>query len=253
MRLSALIITKNEESNIGACLESVSWTDEIVVVDAFSDDATVEICKRYTDKVYLRQWDDYSSQKNFGHSKCRHDWILSIDGDERVSPALAEEIKQTIASKEYSAYRIRIRDYVCGKWIEHGGWPLQRHIRLYQKDRARWERKIHEKVVVDGAVGMLSNPLLHFSHPSIARFIGKMNTYTDVRAREWYEQGVRKSWARVILSSMRVFWRRYIRFQGFRDGSHGFVLAVLMAMYQFLERAKLWELWYKDAHGIPDD
>jgi glycosyltransferase involved in cell wall biosynthesis len=233
--LSALIITRNEQEHIRACLDSVKWADEIVVVDSFSTDGTVEICKSYTEKVYQREWENYSSQKNFGHSKCHYDWVLSIDADERATSALQNEITEAIQFTEFVAYRIYIRDYMFGKWIQHG-----------------WEAVIHEEVAVEGAVGILSRPLLHYSHTSIAKFVKKTNLYSDLEAKRWYQQGIRKNWAIIILSSIRVFLIEYIQYQGFRDRGHGLVLAILLGIYHFLARAKLWELWYKHDHGISE-
>ncbi|MFN8489838.1 MAG: glycosyltransferase family 2 protein [Caldilineaceae bacterium] len=250
MSLAALIITKDEAQNIQECIESICWVDEIVIVDAFSNDATVEIARQYTDKIYQHQWEGYSAQKNFGHSQCQSEWILSIDADERVTLDLRKEIQTIVQSADHAAYRIFIRDYMFGKWIEYGSWPKQCHIRLYQKNAAMWKAAVHEKIIIQGSVGVLSNPLLHYSHLTIAKFIMKMNMYTDIEAQQWYEQGIRKNWTIIVLSSIRKFWFEYIQQQGFRDKGHGLVLAVLMSTYHFLARVKLWELWYKHDHGI---
>jgi Glycosyl transferase family 2 len=252
MKLSVLIITKNEEKNLLDCLESIKWADEIVVVDSFSTDRTIEICREYTSKVFQHEWKGYSDQKNYGATLATCDWILSMDADERVTPALQNEITEAIQSAEFVAHRIYIRDYMFGKWVEHGGWPRQCHIRLYKRDCARWEAVVHEAVVVKGAVGILSKPLLHYSHTSIAKFVKKMNLYTDIEAKRWYQQGIRKNWAIIILSSIRAFLKEYIQYQGFRDGGHGLVLAIVLGMYHFLARAKLWEMWYRHDHGITE-
>lgn len=248
MELSVLIIARNEEENIGDCLESVRFAGEIVVIDAFSNDRTVEVCRKYTDKVFQRIWDNYSSQKNFGHTHCHYDWILSIDADERITPELRAAIDQAILHDDAVAYRIPIRDFMFGRWIEHGSWPQQHHIRLYRKTHAHWESIVHEKLVVDGSIGMLAHPLLHFSHTSISKFIYKLNLYTDTEAEQWYRQGIRKSWPIIIFSSLRIFWLQYFYYQGWRDQGHGFILAVLMSVYHFVARVKLWELWYKHDH-----
>jgi len=250
MDLSVLIITKNEEKNIRACLESVKWANEIVIIDSYSQDATLTICKEYTDKIILQEWQGYSAQKNIGHAHCKNNWILSIDADERVSPTLHEEIEHVIKSNQFSAYRIFIRDYMFGKWIEYGSWPQQCHIRLYHKNAAAWQSAVHEKLVIQGDVGILTSPLLHYSHLTINKFMMKMNTYTDIEARRWYEEGIRKNWSIIIFSSIRIFCLEYIQRQGFRDKGHGFVLAILMSVYHFLARIKLWELWYKHDRGI---
>jgi glycosyltransferase involved in cell wall biosynthesis len=253
MKISALVITKNEEKNISACLATLSWLDEIIVVDSFSYDSTVNICRKYTGKVYQRAWDNYSSQKNYGHQFCSNDWILSIDADERVSSELAAEIQHVISNGQYDGYHIFIRDYMFGKWVEYGSWPQQSPIRLYRKSVAHWDSTVHEKIKITGNVSTLKNPLLHMSHTSISKFISKMNTYTDIEARNWFKNGVKKSWPLIILSSLRVFFVQYISYQGFRDKGHGFVLAVLLSVYHFVARVKLWELWYKHERNIKDD
>jgi len=250
MGLSVVIITKNEENDIEGCLESIKWANEIVVVDAFSEDATCEICRRYTDKVYQRTWEGYAPQKNFGNSQCTHDWILSIDADERVSAPLAEEIKQAIGSSSCVAYRINCRDFMFGKWIEYGCWRNQWPIRLFKKADAVWQGVVHEKLVVSGAVGQLIGPLQHFAHTSIAEFMEKQNLYTTIEARQWYEQGVRASWGAIVFFTLRSWVGQYIWLQGWRDGGHGLILAALTASYNFLARVKLWELWYKCDHGV---
>lgn len=250
MSISALIITKNEQRNIQACLESLQWVDEIVVIDSFSTDDTVEIAKKFTDKVYLNAWPGYSNQKNFGHTKCSQEWILSIDADERITPELQQEIKQAIQNRENVAYRIRIKDFMFGKWIEHTGKNSQNHIRLYRADNGVWESNVHEVVKVTGPVGSLNNKILHFSHLTIAKFIEKANRYTEIEAQNRFQQGIRKNWWVILASSFRVFLYYYISNGGFRDKGHGLLRSILLAFYHFLVRVKLWELWYKHDHGI---
>lgn len=250
MTISALVITKNEECNIQDCLVSVSWADEIVVVDSLSTDRTAEIARQVGAKVYQKAWSGYSAQKNYGSALCTSDWILSIDADERVTPELRDEIRRAAGTAEHAAYRIFVRDYMFGKWIEHGSWPQQCHVRLYRRGAGEWRAEVHESVAVNGSVGVLQERLLHYSHLTVARFIHKMNSYTDIEAERWYQQGVRKSWLVTVLSPLRIFFTEYFTRRGFLDRGHGFVLALLYSFYFFLARVKLWELWYKKDHGI---
>jgi glycosyltransferase involved in cell wall biosynthesis len=250
MKLSALVITKNEQQNIQACLESLCWANEIVVVDSMSTDGTIEIAQKYTDKVFTNPWPGYSNQKNFGHSKCQYEWILSIDADERVTPQLRREIEQAISQNTYVAYRVYIRDYMFGKWIEYGGWQAQHHIRLYRRDSATWESNVHESVKIRGQIGSLENPILHYSHLTIQRFVEKANRYTEIEAQDRFQQGIRKSWWTIIASAFWIFAYHYFFRSGFRDGGHGFVRSTLLAFYHFLARIKLWEFWYKYDHRI---
>lgn len=250
--LSILIITGNEEQNIRPCLESVSWADEIVVVDSFSADATAAIAREYTAHVYQRAWEGYALQKNFGHARCSGEWVLSIDADERASPQLRDEILSALRSSAYVAYRIPIRDFMFGRWVDHGGWDRQHHIRLYRRAQARWESLVHETVTIDGPVGALKGPILHFSHTSVARFVEKMNRYTTLEAQALYQRQVPFSLLKLIRRMPLHFIRRYVLWHGYRDGVHGFVLAVLMGVYHFLTEVKLWELYYRAGLGTDD-
>lgn len=250
--LAALIITQNEEANIEACLQTVTWADEIIVIDSGSIDKTCEIARKYTSKVVFHSWAGYSAQKNYGHSMVGSDWILSIDADERVTPELRDEI-QTLLTRSTNdtspvAYRIPIRDWMFGKFVNFGSWPHQKHVRLYRSGEVSWTGVVHERQVVMGEVGHLSHPLLHYSHTSIDRFIDKLNRYTDIEANEMFSRGVRIRLASAAFGAVRAFLGQYIRLQGFRDGGHGLILAVLMAMYFFTTRAKLWSLWYSKEH-----
>lgn len=242
MTISVLIITRNEENNIEACLESATWADEIVIVDAFSEDKTREICLKFTDKVYQKKWDGYANQKNFGNGLCTGEWILSLDADERITQQLSDAIRKAIGEGKHSAYRIPILDFMFGKWIEHGGWDRQLHTRLYMKDKASWQKDVHEIVKVDGQVGHLTIPILHFSHTSISKFVNKMNRYTDLEANELFKSGDKIGWAKILLTIPWHFFNRYILWKGILDGFHGIILAVLIGFYYFLTRVKLWEL-----------
>jgi len=248
-KLSVVVITKNEQENIEECLESVCWADEIIVVDAYSNDNTCKIARKYTDKIYQRAWSGYSDQKNYGSELATYPWILSIDADERVTEALRQEIVAAIQREDFAAYRIYIRDCMFGKWIEHGSWPRQCHIRLYRKDQAQWSGEIHEGVVTTGKVGVLQHPILHYSHTSISKFIHKLNIYTDLEAEMEFRQGKRKSLLGVVIASLRSFLGQYIWLRGFADGPHGFILATLKAFYRFSEGIKLWEMRYKHDKG----
>lgn len=250
--VTAIIITKNEAENIAACLDSLKWVDEIIVVDSGSVDDTCAIAQRYTENVVIHAWSGYSEQKNFGHTLAHGDWILSIDADERISPELQREIQTLLAGKPAStlcdAYRIPIRDWMFGKFADYGSWPHQRHIRFYRKGRAVWQGSVHEGVQVQGKIGSFHNPMLHYSHTTIHGFIHKLNRYTDIEAEDMYSKGIRVSLVRAVFGAIRAFLGQYIRLQGFRDGGHGLILAIMMAFYYFTTRAKLWSIWYMREH-----
>lgn len=248
--LSVIILTFNEMHNIEACLQSVSWADEKIVVDSGSTDDTCAIARQYTPLVIEQSWLGYAGQRNFAETLAQSDWVLTLDADERVSPELRASIQQVLAAgnAQIVAYRVQIRDWMFGKFIEYGSWPHQRHIRLYRRGRLHWDGAVHEQYSIDGTVGGLDGAILHYSHTTIQRFVEKMNRYTDLEAGQMFQRGARVALSAAIYGAVRAFLGQYIRLQGFRDGGHGLILAALMAMYYFMTRAKLWSLWYVKEH-----
>ena len=251
--LTALVITKNEAANIGRCLHSVAWADERIVVDSGSSDNTVVIARGLDATVVEHAWEGYSGQRNFAASLAHGDWILIIDADERATLELRDEILAFIAAapESIAGARIPIRDWMFGRFVEHGSWPNQRHVRLYQRGRAVWGGEVHEGLTIDGELGDLSYPLLHFSHLTIERFIAKLNAYTEIEARTLKAAGQSVGLGRALLGALRAFLGQYVRLRGYRDGGHGLILAVLMAGYHFTTRAKLWVL--NNANTLPPD
>jgi glycosyltransferase involved in cell wall biosynthesis len=241
--ISAVVITKNEEANISACLETLAFADEIVVVDSESVDRTAEIARRYTNNVYIREWGGHADQRNFAASVASHDWVLFVDADERVSPQLGREIGLMLAKNpSLVGFRCSIREFMFGGWIDHGGWTTPNYLRLYRRSCGSWHGAVHESVALDGPVGVLKNPILHFSHLSISRFLAKMNTYTEIEAKNRLGIGRR---SRLWLTLPRFVWTlcgRFLYRRGYRDGRRGFVLAVLMAIYYTIEELQLWGL-----------
>lgn len=251
--LTAIVIAHNEEANIGDCLRSLAWVDNTIVVDSGSTDATCAVAREHGATVVFHPWAGYSAQKNFAHTLVQSPWILSIDADERVSPELQSEIAALLTSlpadSPMAAYRIPIRDWMFGKFVDYGSWPHQKHVRLYRRDKVSWVGSVHEGQTVDGQVGALSGPILHYSHTTISRFVDKLNKYTEMEAEEMFQQGQRVRLCAGLLGAGRAFLGQYVRLQGFRDGGHGLILAVLMAVYYFVTRAKLWNRWYLQKHG----
>jgi len=255
MTLSVIVNTLNEERNIAACLDLATWADEIVVVDMQSDDRTVEIARQYTDKVFLHERSGYvEPARNYAMKQAKGDWLLILDADERITPALRAELEAVTANPgEMVAFRIPIRDYMFGRWVRHGNWKYQKLIRLVKRGIGRWSGAVHQQMQVDGQIGTLANPLDHYSHTTIARFLAKMNTYTSVEAHERFTAGERATPAGAVIHAGVQFMKEYGVYQGFRDGGHGIALAGLMAAYVFSTRIKLWEIAYKAKRGIPYD
>jgi glycosyltransferase involved in cell wall biosynthesis len=237
--LSVAIVTKNEERNIGDALKSVKDFDDIVVVDAFSEDRTVEICRNYTERVYQREWLGFSRQKQRAVDYAKNAWVLILDADERVTPELKAEMIEEIDGGAFSGFYIPRKNYFLGNWIRHSGWWPDYTLRLFRKDAARVElREVHEKVLVNGDAKYLKSPLLHFTYPTLGDYMKKMETYSTLAAREIVRQKGRPSPFCLVVNPLAVFIKMYFLRQGFRDGIHGFMLAVFYAFQAFLKYAK---------------
>lgn len=243
MKVSVTIITLNEEDRLADALASVEWADEIVVVDAESTDHTVDIARRYTDRVIINPWPGYAAQKNFADAQASHDWILSLDADERVSPQLRQSIERLKQEgPRYEGYRIARRAWYLGRWINHSGWYPDYQLRLYRRDCARWQGDyVHESVQVSGRVGTLAGDLWHFTRRSLAEHHDVLGRYTTLAAEEALARNERVGFWDLLVRPPLTFVRSYLLRQGFRDGVPGLVIASLAAYYDFLKRAKLWE------------
>jgi glycosyltransferase involved in cell wall biosynthesis len=243
-KLTVTVITRDEAANIAAALESVSWADEIVVVDAESVDDTVSIAKRFTDRVVVRTWPGYVDQKNHAASLASHDWILSLDADERVSAALARDIQTTLGTEPaHQGYRLPRVTWHLGHWIKTTDWYPDRQLRLYDRRRATWTgRYVHEAVTVSGSVGDLSHDLEHYAFRDVADHLETINRYTTYAARQMHESGRRAGVFDLLAHGPLAFLRNYILKGGIADGSAGLIISVMNAYYVFLKFAKLWEL-----------
>lgn len=244
--ISAIILCKNEEKNIAKCVESVSFCDEIIIIDDYSTDKTTELIKNLKNPkisiIYHALNNDFSQARNYGLSKARGEWVLFIDADERVSPALAYEISNVIhLSDEDRAFYIRRQDVMWEKKLEHGEVGNVRLLRLARRDIGKWEGKVHEEWRVKGRVRQLKNPLLHYPHETSTEFLQKINFYTSLRAKELYAKGKKTNLMEIILYPLGKFLVNYFLRLGFLDGTAGFVYAVFMSFHSFLVRAKLWQ------------
>jgi glycosyltransferase involved in cell wall biosynthesis len=244
--ISAVVITLNEERNIADCLASVTWADEIVVVDACSTDRTVELARRFTPKVFVRPWPGYGPQKNFGIEQPTADWILIVDADERVSPELQVEIRKIIAlppNDKISAYRVPRRNYYYGRWVRWGGIYPDYQIRLFRKGYARYnDVQIHENLLVKGSVGTLVGHLDHFTERQIEDHFRKFGTYTTLAAQEKLKQIKRVGWSDLLIRPLVITFKTYFIKQGLRDGVHGLILSVFAGMFTFVKYSKAWDL-----------
>lgn len=241
--VTATIIAHNEGHRIARCLDSIRWVDEIiVVVDDRTCDDTVEVARRYTDRVHVRRFEGFSAQRQWADEQAKGDWIFSIDCDEIVSADLLDEIQRELKAPKFEAYRIPHLDYMFGKWIQWGGWYPQFHTRLYRRDKASWARDVHEKVSIEVPVGTLQNPLLHFSHGRVDNWVNKMSLYTTIEAQAMQRAGAPVGAMRILLEPPLMFGYKYFVLQGWRDGMHGLALALLLGCTRLVRNLKAWDL-----------
>jgi glycosyltransferase involved in cell wall biosynthesis len=243
-RLSVFVIALDEAERIRACLESVAWADEIVVVDSGSSDKTVAIAREFTDRVLFHAWEGYGAQKNFAVGLCSGDWVLSLDADERVSDALRAEIAATLAAGPAEVgFRIPRQNFFQGAWVRHGGWYPDYQLRLFRRGQGRFtERAVHESARVDGPVGRLRSPLVHQSYRGIEDFVARANRYSDLAARQLLSEGRGGSLVDLLVRPAWRFASMYVLQTGFLDGGRGLTLALLYAHYVYLRAAKVREL-----------
>lgn len=253
-KLSVLVITLNEEKRLAACLESVRFADEIIVVDSGSTDRTVEIARSFTERVFHQEWLGMNGQKAFALSRASGEWILNLDADEVASPELQQEVQEVISRSrvEEAGFLIPRLTWYQGRWIRHSGWYPDRKLRLFRRGRGRWAGiDPHDAVEVDGPVGRLRGEIWHWTYEDLAHQVSALSGYAAAAARSKREQGERFYWFRLLLHPPGAFFRTYILQQGFRDGLPGFLIAAMNSYYTFLKYARLWELERGAETGFP--
>jgi glycosyltransferase involved in cell wall biosynthesis len=251
-RLSVTVIALNQEAHIGECLACVSFADDIVVVDTGSTDRTVELARTYTDRVLQAHWQGFGRTKNYALDQARGDWVFSLDTDERVPPALKDEILAVVAADgPLDGYRVPRKNYFCGRWIRHLGWYPDYTLRLFRRNRGRFrDREVHEEVVVEGPVGTFQTPLEHYSYRSVSEYVTRMDRYARLAAQELAKGGRRPYPGELFVRPFFSFLHLYFIKRGFLEGTTGYALAVLMSMYKFLKYYYLRELARgRDLHG----
>lgn len=241
-KLSVVIITKNEENHIEDCLKSVQWADEIIVVDSGSSDKTVELARRYTEKVYYQQWLGYAAQKNFAIEKATGDWIISLDADEAVSSDLVKEIRGILnRGAEFEGYFIPRKNFLNSRWMRYAGQYPDYQLRFFRSNARYLTREVHERVEIKGPAGYLTGPIIHKTYHDINAFVQKINLYTGLEARLRVKQGHRPGVFSFVWQPLRKFLWAYFYKKGFRDGILGLIISISLAYYVFLELAKTWE------------
>ncbi|MBI4430170.1 MAG: glycosyltransferase family 2 protein [Candidatus Omnitrophica bacterium] len=244
--LSVTIVTKNEEKRIRECIESVRWAEDILLIDDGSTDGTVPMAKLLGARVIAREGEKINEGKfrNWTLEKVRFDWVLKLDADERVTPELAEEIKQLLKmGPQYRGYAIPRQNYIGDYWVKFGGWYPARQLVLFNRQYFRWEEvEVHPRVFLDGPSGRLKHDIIHFSYRDFSHFFEKSNQQTTWEAQKWLKE--RRKIGPFLCARKMVdrFLKTYVLKQGFRDGFVGFAVAVFNGLYQFASYAKYWEL-----------
>jgi glycosyltransferase involved in cell wall biosynthesis len=247
--ISATLITLNEEVNIEEALQSLAWADEVVVVDGGSTDATVEICRRFTDRIFTRTWTGFVDQKNHAVAQASHDWVLSLDADERLGPELIREIEQLrLAGFQQPGYRIPRVACFMGRWIRHGDWYPDYQLRLFDRRRGRWQGgRVHESVRIDGTPGLLRGEIQHFTYRSLSDYLVRLESYSSLAAQDYRQKGKTTSIIKILGNPLGTFVKSYLLKRGFLDGAPGLMVAIMGAISVYFKYAKLYELQQKPA------
>lgn len=242
-KISAVIITKDEEKNIERCLKSLDWVDEIVVVDSGSTDKTIEICKEYNCSIVDSEWLGFGRTKKLAVNSASNNWILSIDSDEEVTPELRNKIKEILANPKFDAYRVKRKSFYLGKMINHCGWGSDYPLRLFNRTHGNFnDKEVHESVDIHWEGSKIESPLLHYTYPTIELHVSKTNRYTDIQAEELYKKGKQFSIFAAVLLGINKFINMYIFKLGILDGKEGFILCSIASFGVYLKYVKLWKL-----------
>jgi len=250
-RLSVIVIALNQEAQIVSCLETVKWADDIVVVDSGSTDRTLELARRYTDRIFTIDWPGFGAAKNYALDQASGAWVFSLDTDERVSEALRGDILRVVQEGgDYAGYRVARKNYFGGRWIKRLGWHPDLTLRLFRRGQGRFrERAVHEEVVVKGPVGVLPTPLEHYSYASVQEYLLRQDRYARLAAQEMVKEGRRPQPGELVWRPLSHFVKLYVLRLGFLEGRLGYTLALLGSLYNFLKYYYLREFLEERRHG----
>jgi glycosyltransferase involved in cell wall biosynthesis len=242
-KISAIIPTLNEEIHIADAIKSVSFADEIIVIDSFSSDKTVEIAAKMNVKIIKRKFDDFSSQKNEAIAQAKHSWIYILDADERVTPPVEKEILEAVKSpKDFVGFYVRRTFYFSGKKVNYSGFQRDKVIRLFLKEHCNYKGHVHEKIATKGEIGFLKNKIAHYSYRNYDHYISKLNHYAALRAKQLHDQGKKVNLFHILIKPPVRFIIHYVIRLGFLDGFTGFLVAKTQAYGVLTRYIKLWSL-----------
>ncbi|MCA9972693.1 MAG: glycosyltransferase family 2 protein [Anaerolineales bacterium] len=241
--VTAVVLTLNEAAHVQACIESLAWADRVVVFDSFSQDDTVALARATGAEVLQSRFENYAQQRNAALDSLQTDWVFFVDADERGTPALGAEIRRVMADRPEQGWYVPRHNYIFGRLTRATGWFPDYQLRLFRHGRVRYERPVHEVAVVDGPVGHLESPLIHYNYRDPAHFHAKQRAYTTTEARILHTAGARVRPHNYLLQPLRHFWWRFVQLKGYTDGWHGLRLSVYMAYYEWDKYRKLAGLW----------
>lgn len=240
-KLTAVVLTLNEAAHIEACLDSLRWTDQLVVFDSYSTDETVALARQAGATVFQSKFENYAQQRNAALDALSTDWLFFVDADERGTAVLATEIREVIATRPEMGWFVPRHNYIFGKLTLGAGWYPDYQLRLFKHGRVRYERPVHEVALVDGAIGHLQHPLIHYNYDTHAQFHTKQKKYTAYDASILRQEGVQPKFYTPFTQPLRHFWWRFVTLKGYRDGAHGLRLSLYMAYYEWRKYRELLE------------
>lgn len=240
-KITAVVLTKNEEERLPKCLASLSWVDQILVIDDFSSDETIKVAKDFGAKVYQKRLVDFQSQRNWALKKVKTPWVLFIDADEEVPDELRKEITSAVKKKEFAGFYFPRRNIIFGKWIKHSGWYPDYQLHLFKTDKGKYLGRVHEAVEVKGKVGYLKSHLLHQNYQTVSQYLEKLGHYTTLSAESMVDSGYKFKSQDLIKKPAEEFSKRFFAEEGYKDGLHGLALALLQSFSELILYLKVWE------------
>ena len=242
--LTVVVLTKNEEANILECLSSVkNWADEIIVIDDYSTDKTVELANRLADRVIINKMKVEGTHRNWAYSQAKNDWVLSLDADETVTEELKIEITEIIPTTDFACFSIPLRNFIGNHWVRYGGWYPAGKVRLFRKSKFKYEEvEVHPRITVDGEGGHLTKDIIHKGYPDFEHFLSSVNRQTTLEAKKWINTNRKMSFGKALWRTIDRFFRIYLRKKGYKDGLIGLMVALFASWYQILSYAKYWQM-----------
>lgn len=242
--VSVVVITRNEEANISDCLRSASWADEVIVLDDNSTDNTVEIAKKFTEKVFSRKMDIEGKHRNYAYSLSKNNWVLSLDADEVVSRELEEELRLLFKKDmPHNAYTIPIKTFIGRRWIRYAGWYPAPKVRLFDKNFFKYEEvEVHPRVFIKGSCGHLTKDIVHYSYRNYHDFFESLNNQTTLEAKKWFNEKRKIGFLKMYRKFLDRFLKAYVLKKGYKDGLLGFVVSYAGGLYQLMSYVKYREM-----------